>query len=712
MNDAMIYSKDIDGIVTITMDMPNRSVNVINEEFGDWFEKMVEQIAADCGVKGVIITSAKKTFVAGAELEFLYKLDDPKSVFETVQTMKAHQRKLETMGIPIVAAINGTALGGGWEVALTCHHRIVIDNPKTKLGLPEVTLGLLPGDGGITRMTRILGLQAAFPYLTEGRQLSPQNALEAGIIDELAIDTEDMLKKAKAWIELNPESFQSWDRKGYRLPGGLPSSPKVAPALLVAPAMIQQKTYRNFPAPECIAAAMVEGAAVDFDTALRIESRYFAYVATTKVAKSMINTFWFQLNAIKNGGSRPAGIKSTEMKKVGILGAGLMGHGIAYVTAYAGMDVVLKDVTAEKAEAGKKAIAELVAKRVQRGKMTEERAAGILSKIDTTGNAGDLKGCDLVIEAVFEDREIKAAATRETEAVISPDAVFASNTSTLPITGLAEASSRPENFIGLHFFSPVHRMNLVEIIVGSKSSDLTLAKVFDYVLKIGKTPIVVNDSRGFYTSRVFGTYIKEGLALLVEGQNPRAIESAGLKAGMPMGPLEVADMVGLNLITHIAEQSEKDLLAEGKTYEWTPGELLVSDIVKKQGRNGKSNNAGFYDYEGRAKQLWSEMYKLAEPDVEKLEQREMIDRMLFIQALETVRCRDEGVINAVADANLGSIFGWGFAPYSGGTLQFINAYGFPEFVARSKELTIKYGKRFDPPQSLIDMAETGQSFQS
>jgi 3-hydroxyacyl-CoA dehydrogenase/enoyl-CoA hydratase/3-hydroxybutyryl-CoA epimerase len=711
MSEEMRYEKDGEGIVTIIMDMPGRSVNVINVEFGDAFGEMVDRVALDTGVKGVIIASAKKTFVAGAELDFLYKMEKPEETFALVQLMKARQRKLEKLGIPVVAAINGTALGGGWEVALATHHRVAIDDPRIKLGLPEVTLGLLPGDGGVTRMTRMLGLQAAFPFLTEGKQINPKEAKEIGLVDELATDAADMMAKARAWIKANPSSSQSWDRDDFRLPGGAPSSPKVAPALMVAPAMIRKKTQRNYPAPECIAAAMVEGAAVDFDTALRIESRYFSTIATGKVAKNMMSAFWFQLNAIKAGGSRPIGIAPTETKKIGVLGAGLMGHGIAYVTAVSGIEVVLKDMTQEKADAGKAAISELVGKRVTQGKMARADADAILERITATGEAKDLAGCDLVVEAVFEDRDLKAKVTKEAEAAMDQSGVFASNTSTLPITGLALASSRPEKFIGLHFFSPVHRMDLVEIIVGKKTDEATLAKAFDFVMKIGKTPIVVNDSRGFYTSRVFGTYVLEGLALLSEGQNAQAVESAGLKAGMPMGPLEVGDMVGISLMHHITEQTVKDMEALGQKYDLGPGELLAGRMVKEKGRNGKSAGAGFYDYpkEG-GKSLWPETYKLFPPAEVKIPQSEMIDRLLFLQALETVRCRDEGVIKAVADANLGSILGWGFAPWAGGTLQYINSYSLKAFVARSKELAAKYGPRFDPPASLVTMAKTGKEF--
>ncbi|MEI6388079.1 MAG: 3-hydroxyacyl-CoA dehydrogenase NAD-binding domain-containing protein, partial [Spirochaetota bacterium] len=558
---------------------------------------------------------------------------------------------------------------------------------------------------------RMLGLQAAFPFLTEGKQISPKEATEIGLVDELATDAVDMMAKARAWIRANPSSSQPWDRDDFRLPGGAPSSPKVAPALMVAPAMIRKKTQRNYPAPECIAAAMVEGAAVDFDTALRIESRYFSTIATGKVAKNMMSAFWFQLNAIKAGGSRPSGIAPMETKKIGVLGAGLMGHGIAYVTAVAGIEVVLKDMTQEKAEAGKAAIAELVGKRVTQGKMARADADAILARITATGAAKDLAGCDLVVEAVFEDRDLKATVTKEAEAAMDQSGVFASNTSTLPITGLALASSRPEKFIGLHFFSPVYRMDLVEIIVGKKTDDATLAKAFDYVIKIGKTPIVVNDSRGFYTSRVFGTYVLEGLALLSEGQNAQAVESAGLKAGMPMGPLEVGDMVGISLMHHITEQTVKDMEALGQKYEKCPGEILAGRMVTEKGRNGKSAGAGFYDYpkEG-GKSLWPETYKLFPPAKAKMPQSEMIDRLLFLQALATVRCRDEGAIKVVADANLGSILGWGFAPWAGGTLQYINSYGLKAFVARSKELAAKYGPRFDPPASLVEMSETGKEF--
>jgi 3-hydroxyacyl-CoA dehydrogenase/enoyl-CoA hydratase/3-hydroxybutyryl-CoA epimerase len=711
MSEMITYEKDEHNIVTLTIDMPGRKANVLNDEFGEAFAACVERLAAEQPLAGIILASGKKTFIAGAELEWLYAMRDPQAVFTKVEKMKGDMRRMERMNVPSVAAINGAALGGGYEVTLACHHRVAIDSPEVKVGLPEVTLGLLPGGGGVTRVTRMLGLQEAFPYLTEGKQLAGKEALAAGLVDELAADRTELLAKARAWILAHPQSAQPWDQEGYRMPGGAVNSPKVSQALVVAPAMMRKRTYRNYPAPEAIMSAMVEGAGVDFDAALRIETRYFARIAAGQVAKNMMSAFWFQLNAIKGGASRPAEIEPTDTCKLGVLGAGLMGHGIAYVSATAGIQVVLKDISLEKAQAGKDSVAELMNKRVAQGRMSAEKRDAILERIHPTASAEDLQGCDLVIEAVFEDREVKAKVTQEAEAQIAPDAIFGSNTSTMPITGLAERSSRPENFIGLHFFSPVHRMDLVEIIVGKQTSPRTLAKAFDYVIKIRKTPIVVNDSRGFYTSRVFGTYLTEGITMLAEGENPREVEAAGLQAGMPMGPLEVADMVGLGTIRHINEQARKDLIAQGKEAPMAAFDFVIEKIVTEYGRLGQTHGAGFYDYpQGQPKSLWPEMYRLYPRNANKLTQAEMIERLTFIQALETVRCFEEKVVTSVADANIGSIFGWGFAPFKGGTLQFINDYGAAAFVQRSRQLAEKYGPRFSPPNTLVEMAEQGRSF--
>ncbi|MFQ5419829.1 MAG: 3-hydroxyacyl-CoA dehydrogenase NAD-binding domain-containing protein, partial [Anaerolineae bacterium] len=535
------YQKDSNKIVTLTMDMPGRSANVINAEFGAGLAEVLAKLQAEDELAGVILTSAKKTFMAGGDLDWLVQVTDAAGVFQSTEQLKAGLRQLETLGKPVVAAINGTTLGGGLELALACHYRVAIDNPRIKIGFPEVTLGLMPGGGGVTRLPRLIGLQEAFPYLAEGKQVDPQTAKAAGIIDQVAADGDEMLAKARAWILAHPQAKQPWDQPKFRIPGGDPKHPRVAQMLAVAPAMLKKRTYGNYPAPEAILSAMVEGTTVDFDTAGRIESRYFAQLASGQVAKNMINAFWFQLNQINAGTSRPQDVPPQKTNKVGVLGAGMMGHGIAYVSAYAGMEVVLKDVTPEKAEEGKAQAANILAKRVSRGRLSSTKREDILSRIHPTADAADLQECDLIIEAVFEDRELKARVTAEAEAQMGETAVFASNTSTLPITGLAAASTRPPNFIGLHFFSPVHKMKLVEIICGKQTSPETLAKAFDYVLQIRKIPIVVNDSRGFYTSRVFATYVQEGLAMLGEGQHPRAIESAGLQAGMPVGPLALSD---------------------------------------------------------------------------------------------------------------------------------------------------------------------------
>ncbi|MBK8901440.1 MAG: enoyl-CoA hydratase/isomerase family protein [Anaerolineaceae bacterium] len=716
---AIHYAKDEQQIVTLTLDRPGRSANVIDAEFGVALATTLERLQAEPNLAGVIITSAKKTFMAGGDLEWLYAATDAAEVFRGAEALKAAFRQMEKLGVPVVAAINGTALGGGLELALACHYRVVLNDSRLKLGFPEVTLGLLPGGGGVTRLPRMIGLQAAFPLLTEGTQLDPVAAKAAGLVDELAEDLADLQTKARAWIAANPKAAQPWDKPGFRIPGGDPRSPKVAQLLAVAPAMLRKRTYGNYPAPEAILSAMVEGTAVDFDTASRIESRYFARLATSQVAKNMINAFWFQLNQISDGASRPQTVPPQVTQKVGVLGAGMMGHGIAYVTAVANLPVVLKDVTLEQAEAGKDKVAALLDKRVRQGKLTRMRRDETLARIQPTADAADVAGCDLIIEAVFEDRELKAKVTQEAEAVLaetapsagSGQAVFASNTSTLPITGLAKASKRPQNFIGLHFFSPVEKMKLVEIITGTETSDETLARAFDFVLKIRKTPIVVNDSRGFYTSRVFGTYLREGLALLGEGQHPRAIEAAGLQAGMPVGPLALADEVSLGLMRHIREQTRKDFAAEGKLVPGHPADAVLDVMTEEYGRFGKARGAGFYDYpEDGQKHLWPELRTLFPPHGEPLCQEEMIERLMFVQVLETVRCLEENVVTSAADANIGSIFGWGFAPFKGGTLQYINDYGVAAFVQRSQELAAQYGDRFAPPQKLLAMRDAGRTF--
>jgi 3-hydroxyacyl-CoA dehydrogenase/enoyl-CoA hydratase/3-hydroxybutyryl-CoA epimerase len=705
------YSKDAQNIVTLTVDMPGRTVNVINQEFFISLRDTLDKLSAEAELSGVLLTSAKTTFIAGGDIDAIYALTDPAEAFTFVEGVKALFRQLETLGKPVVAVLNGSALGGGLETALACHYRIALDNPKARFGFPEVTLGILPGGGGVIRLTRLLGLQAAFPYLVEGTLLNPQEALKAGMVDALAPDLESMLQSGRTWILQNPQAAQPWDQKGYKIPGGDPARPQVAQVIAVAPAMLLQKTHGNYPAPETILSAMVEGAQVDFEAACRIESRYFTRLATGQTAKNMMQAFWYQTNAINNGRSRPSGIEPQQTHRVGILGAGMMGHGIAYASAMAGIEVVLKDVTLEKAEAGKAQAAQILDGRVRQGRLSDTEKQAVLERILPTGSAKDMQDCDLIVEAVFEDRDLKGRVTQKAEAQITPDAIFGSNTSTLPITGLAERSRRPENFIGIHFFSPVHKMKLVEIIRGQQTSDQALAKAFDYVLQIRKTPIVVNDGRGFYTSRVFTTYINEGLALLAEGQHPRAIESAGLKAGMPVGPLAVTDEINLGLALHIREQTGKDFASEGKELPRVPSDDVLEWMVNIENRPGKAQGAGFYEYpKGGKKYLWPGLQEHFPPTNRPLSVPAMIERMMFVQALEAARCYQEGILTSVADANIGSILGWGFAPFKGGTLQFITDYGLPAFVRRSRELAGLYGERFEPPALLHQMAEEGKTF--
>lgn len=708
---SLIYSKSKQNIVTLCFAMSNHKTNILNQEFITDFKKSLSELCTEKDLKGVILTSSKKDFVAGADLEMMLAADQPEKIFRWLEDFKQDLRKLETLGVPVVAAINGTALGGGYELALACHYRIVINNPKIQIGLPEVTLGLLPGAGGTQRLPRMIGIEKALPLLIEGKRLKVEQALKSGLVDELAQDREDLIAKAEQWIFNNPEAQQTWDLKDFKWPGGSPISPKMAQLWAVAPAMTNQKTYANYPAPLKILAAVHEGSMVDFDTASRIESRYLVSCITSKEAKNMIQSFWFQLNAISKGQQRPKDVAPYQVAKVGILGAGMMGAGIAYASAKAGIDVVLKDVDLNNALKGKQYSIGLLEKAISRGRSTEQEAQSLLERIQVSDNVADLESCDLIIEAVFEDRQLKASVTRETETAIPQHAIFASNTSTLPITGLAQESSRPEQFIGLHFFSPVDKMKLVEIIVGQKTNNETLAKAYDYVLQIGKTPIVVNDSRGFYTSRVFTTYVLEGIALLAEGQHPRAIESAGLQAGMPVGPLALSDEVSIELMYKILEQTRKDLASENKTLAPHPGIDVVYKMVTELQRIGKKSGKGFYEYPPEGlKYLWPDLKNHFPLAADQMTQEAMIERLMSIQSIETVRCMQEGVLTSVGDANIGSIFGWGFAPFKGGTLQYINDCGVPEFLERSRRLTEAYGERFAPPEMLIEKAEKGERF--
>lgn len=706
------YKIDSDGVAIATVDVKDKPMNVITNEFMDDIFEVAEKIASDEKVKGAVITSGKSSFMAGADLKHLVATFDQRTdaaeVYSWCRKLQQAYRKLETCGKPVAAAINGTALGGGLELALACHYRVAGNNPKTKLGQPEVQIGLMPGAGGTQRLLRLLGIEAALRMNTEGRHFAPEKALEMGFVNEV-VEPGKEIDAAKAWVLSTDVTGAPWDEKGYKVPGGAGlMHPKTVQTQTIGAALMQKMTNHNYPAPQAIMSATYEGSVLPMDTALDVESKYFTQLLMDPTSRNMTRTLFLNKGAADKLVRRPEGPEKRPVTKLGILGAGMMGAGVAYVSAYSGMQVVLLDMSEDNAEKGKDYSRALLQKRIDRGRMDADKAADILGRITTTNNYDDLAGCELVIEAVFEDVGIKADVTAKTEAVISEDAIFASNTSTLPITGLAEASQRPEQFIGIHFFSPVDKMPLVEIIVGEKTNDVAIAQALDYVQQIRKTPIVVNDSRGFYTSRVFGTYSKEGIMMLAEGVNPALIENVSRHAGMPVGPLAVTDEVSIELSYHVLKMTQEGL---GEAYVGSSADSVITKFIEDLDRKGKKNGKGFYDYpEGGKKHLWPDLgehFPVAEeqPSVEEVRQR-----ILYVQAIDSVRCMDEGVVTHPADADIGSIFGWGFPPHTGGTISFIETEGLTNFVAEADRLAEAYGDRFAVPDSLRKMAENNETF--
>ncbi|MEZ5982434.1 MAG: 3-hydroxyacyl-CoA dehydrogenase NAD-binding domain-containing protein [Parvularculaceae bacterium] len=721
---AMKVEIDSDGIALVTIDLPGQSMNVWNADLMADFAAFVEDFAKNDKITGAVITSGKPSgFLAGADLRMLGsgavgvgKDASPKQQFEAAFNLNRMLRMLETSGKPakalekgeayakpVAAAVNGLALGGGLELVLACHYRVVADNPKIQLGVPEVQVGLLPGGGGTQRLPRLAGLQNAAMMATQGKPIDPKTALGYGIVQEV-VPAGEVVAKAKAWVKANPKAVQPWDKKGFKFPGGAGAmDPRSVQFFMAANAMAQRETNHNYPAVQYILSCLYEGSIVPFDTAIRIESKYFVKLLTSPQTRNMIRTLFINKQAAEKGEQRPKGVEKAVLKKVGVLGAGMMGAGIAYVTAKGGAEVVLLDRDQAYAEKGKGYSVGLVEKAVSRGKLAKDKGDEMLARITPTTDYNALKDVDLIIEAVFEDPDVKADVIKKTEAVIGKDVIFASNTSTLPITGLAKHSERPEQFIGIHFFSPVDKMPLVEIIPGARSGDKALATALDYVAMIKKTPIVVKDTRGFYTNRVVPPYLNEAMLMVAEGIKPALIENAAKLLGMPVGPLALTDETSLELGLRIMNSTKKEL---GADYKPSGVEDLLETMVTKLGRKGRKSGGGFYEYpEGGKKHLWqglSDYFPLAKDQPTADEAKE---RILYAQLVAAAQCYADGIVSDPQSADLGAIFGWGFAPWTGGPMSYIDTIGVDSFVRKAESLAQKYGARFAPPAKFREMAE-------
>ncbi|PHN05039.1 3-hydroxyacyl-CoA dehydrogenase NAD-binding domain-containing protein [Flavilitoribacter nigricans] len=695
------YSKDTDNIVTLSLNMKGRTVNVINHEIGQAFLPVLEHLKmekARGGLRGVILTSDKKTFLSGGDLEYLLNAEDAEEVFSFTETLKKFLRDLESPGVPVVAAINGSALGTGFEVALACHHRIVIDDPRIRLGHPEVNLGLMPGGGGVIRLMWLLGIEKAYTILTSGHRYSPQEAMRVGIIDDLAKNRKEMLEKAKTWLLENKEGRRPWDREHESIPGGTAKKASVAATIRNFSAQLAKLTHHNYPAPQAILNVLFEGSKVDFDTACKIEGRYYTSLVLSKATKNMIKTFWFDYNAIKSGENRPKGFGKFRPRKVGVIGAGMMGSGIAFACLRQGLHVVLKDVSYLIAERAREYVRKKLDELLEIGFIQEEDKIETLSRIKTTESSKEFEDCDLVIEAVFENKMVKQKVTREAEEFLDEYSLFASNTVSIPITQLATASVRPENYVGLHFFHPADEIPLVEIVKGEETSDETIARAFDFVNAIHKVPIIVKDDWGFYAARVQNTYILEGITMLQEGYPPALIENLGQKAGMPKGALALADDLGLELVLKYENQAA---VHYGNKYIQHPAVAVLHKMLKELERPGRQKRAGFFAYhEGAERTIWPELTEHFPPADQEYDHEAIKERLLFAQVIEAVWCMQEKVIRSVPAANLGSVYGWGFPAFRGGVIQFVNDYGLDAFMAKCKAYEQTYGPRFKVPSFL------------
>ena len=717
------FETDADGIALVTWDMPGRSMNVINAEIIGELGQILDKIGSDNAIKGAVFTSGKESFAAGADLTMLEtagreyarrakaegKEAAMRAFVDETKQLSLVYRRLETCGKPMAAAINGVCMGGGFELALACHYRVVADTDKTRVGLPEIKVGLFPGGGGTQRVARLMPTPDALQMLLKGDQIRPAAAKKMGLLDEVA-PADQIVAVAKAWVRANPNAKAPWDDPKFKLPSGKVFSSQGMMIWPPANAIYRRETYDNYPAGKAVLTCVFEGLQLPMDLGLVVEAKHFANILLSKEARAMIRSLFLSMGELNKGSRRPANVPPTNLRKVGVLGAGLMGAGIAYVSANAGLDVVLIDRDQESADRGKAYSDKLISSQIAKGRAKAADKEALLAHIAPTADYAELKGCDLIIEAVFEDRAIKEEATKKAQDILGPDVVFTSNTSTLPITSLAKTSAKPEHFIGVHFFSPVEKMMLTEIILGEKTDAKALATAIDFVRAIKKTPIVVNDCRGFYVNRCVGNYIVEAHAMVMEGVPPAMIENAAKMAGMPVGPLALNDEVGIDLSWRILQAAKTDLGADTIN---PAQEKLIEAMAVKEGRSGRKNGKGFYDYPANGpKSLWPGLAKIVGKrlDPDSLSVKDLKDRFLFTVALEAARCMEEGIVTDPREADVGSILGFGFAPYSGGALSFIDGMGLEAFVARARDLAAKYGSQFEPGEKLVQMAERGETF--